>query len=81
MFVPEAYDRSVEYPTILFLHGAGQTGSNGELQAQGGLGEAIRKRQSNFPFIAVFPQSRQGTWSSESPDGKRAIQVLEEVRK
>ena len=55
VFVPENFDPQTPSPAILFLHGAGQTGSDGERQAQGGLGEAIRARLSTFPFIVVFP--------------------------
>ena len=51
VFVPHAYDGTSVYPTILFLHGAGQVGKNGLDQINGGLGESIRKHDQTFPFI------------------------------
>jgi predicted peptidase len=43
-------------PYILFLHGAGEKGTDGEKQVGTGLGKAIRN-DKDFPFIAVFPQA------------------------
>jgi predicted peptidase len=59
VFVPSAYDSAREqqqWPVILFLHGAGERGSDGLLQTQVGLGPAIRERPSRVPAIVVFPQ-------------------------
>ncbi len=81
VFVPASYDPQVACPTILFLHGAGQTGRDGRAQVQGGLGEAIRSRTQAFPFITIFPQSHEGSWLADSADGRRAIAILEMVRK
>jgi predicted peptidase len=81
VFVPKDYDGSKEFPVILFLHGAGETGTDGKRQAEVGLGKAIRKKQEKFPFITVFPQSQKGGWGANSAEGKRAIAILEEVEK
>lgn len=79
VFVPSSYDRAVACPTILFLHGAGQIGSDGQAQVRGGLGDAIRAREGTFPFLTVFPQSRLGSWSADSPDGQNAMAILDRV--
>src|SRR4051812_46907853 len=71
VFVPPSYKGDKEYPVILFLHGAGERGTDGKKQAAVGLGAAIRKHEKDFAFIAVFPQAER-TWSAESPDGMRA---------
>jgi len=81
VFVPHAYDGTSVYPTILFLHGAGQVGKNGLDQIHGGLGESIRKREETFPFITIFPQAQEGSWEADSPDGIRAMAILDEVVK
>jgi predicted peptidase len=81
VFVPESYDAQAPCPTILFLHGSGQTGNDGQAQAQGGLGAAIRRRPQDFPFITVFPQSHQGSWRADSGDGQRALAILETVQR
>jgi len=81
VFVPKSYDGKKEFPVILFLHGAGETGSDGEKQVKVGLGKAIKDKKEDFPFIAVFPQSQKRTWGAASSDGKRAIAILDEVQK
>jgi predicted peptidase len=83
VFVPHAYGSKADkaYPLILFLHGAGETGSDGERQVKVGLGPAIKKQEKTFPFIAIFPQSQKRTWKADSDDGKRALAILAEVQK
>ncbi|HZZ81990.1 MAG TPA: alpha/beta hydrolase-fold protein [Gemmataceae bacterium] len=81
VFVPKAYDGTKEFPVILFLHGAGESGTDGKKQAAVGLGKAIRNKKESFPFIVVFPQSQKGGWGANSAEGKRAIAILEQVEK
>jgi predicted peptidase len=81
LFVPFDYQGDKPYPLILFLHGAGETGTDGEKQARVGLGPAIRKQEKTFGFIAVFPQSQKRNWRADSDDGQRAIHILDEVMK
>src|SRR5262249_43200392 len=81
LFVPHDYKGDKAYPLILFLHGAGETGTDGHKQAEVGLGPAIKKREKNFGFIAVFPQAQKRTWRSDSPEAQRALAILAEVQK
>jgi predicted peptidase len=81
VFVPKTYDGTKEFPVILFLHGAGETGTDGEKQVKVGLGKAIRDKKQDFPFIAIFPQSQKGGWKADSAEGKRAVAILDEVLK
>ena len=57
VFVPASYTPAEQWPVVLFLHGAGERGSDGLLQTQVGLGAAIRERASRVPAIVVFPQA------------------------
>jgi predicted peptidase len=72
---------------MLFLHGAGERGSDGKKQIAVGLAPAIRKREATFPFIVVFPQCKAPknpptrNWYPEGPDGKRALAMLAETEK
>ena len=54
---PENYDANKDYPLLLFLHGAGERGSDNEKQLTHGadlfLADENRKK---FPAIVVFPQ-------------------------
>jgi predicted peptidase len=81
VFVPHDYKGDKPYPVILFLHGAGETGMDGEKQANVGLGKAIKKQEKSFPIISVFPQSQKRTWRADSEDGMRALRILDTVQK
>ncbi len=80
VFVPEGYDGSKPYPTILFLHGSGERGDDGARPAQVGLGAIVRNRPADFPALIVFPQARE-TWNADSPDAKAALAALDDVAK
>jgi predicted peptidase len=80
IFVPHEYDGKRPVPVILFLHGAGETGTDGEKQARVGLGKYVRAHEKTFPFLVVFPQSQKRTWAADSDDGKRALAILDEVQ-
>jgi predicted peptidase len=81
IFVPKNYDAKKASPLILFLHGSGESGSDGKKQVDTGLGKAIKAKEDSFPFIAVFPQSEKRNWKADSLDGKRALAILAEVEK
>src|SRR5262249_19640022 len=80
IFVPHDYKGDKPYPLILFLHGAGSTGTDGKKQVSG-ISAEIRRNEKTFPSIVVFPQSENRTWRADSADGKRALAILEEVEK
>lgn len=81
VFIPYDYKGDKPYPVILFLHGRGETGSDGERQVKVGLGPAIKKQEKSFGFIAIFPQAQKPSWRADSEDGKRAVAILDEVAK
>jgi predicted peptidase len=56
VYVPADFRSKKSWPVILFLHGAGERGSDGLLQTDVGIGHAIRLDASRFPFIVVLPQ-------------------------
>lgn len=61
VFVPPGFDRSRTWPVVLFLHGAGERGSDGLRQTEVGLGRSIRWNRERFPAVVVFPQLPEGT--------------------
>jgi predicted peptidase len=81
VFVPKSYDGTTEFPVILFLHGSGETKGGTNKPVNVGIGSAIKKREKDFPFITVIPQSEKRTWMANSEDGKRALAILDEVMK
>lgn len=60
---PENYNPDQQYPLLLFLHGAGERGSDNEKQLLHGSAmflEPINRR--NFPAFVVFPQCPEDGW-------------------
>ncbi|WP_031426613.1 prolyl oligopeptidase family serine peptidase [Flavimarina sp. Hel_I_48] len=67
---PEHFSESESYPLVLFLHGAGERGSDNEKQLIHGsqlfLNDLNRKK---FPAVVVFPQCPQDDyWSNADVD-------------
>ena len=56
IYVPADYSTKADWPVILFLHGAGERGSDGLLQTTAGIGTAIRQNPKRFPDLVVLPQ-------------------------
>jgi poly(3-hydroxybutyrate) depolymerase/prenyltransferase beta subunit len=78
LYIPRGYDGNKAFPVVLFLHGAGERGSDGAKCAQVGLGPAILADPERFQAIAVFPQARK-TWQADSDDAKAALSTLDDV--
>ena len=57
VYVPSGYTPSESWPVILFLHGAGERGSDGLKQTAVGIGPAIRLDPRRYPAIVVLPQA------------------------
>jgi len=63
---PENYDKSKQYPLILFLHGSGERGTDNEKQLGHGSKLFLEpKNRTNFPAIVIFPQCPEDIyWAS-----------------
>lgn len=82
IFVPAKYEPGSRPPVLLFLHGAGERGSNNIDQIMVGLGPAIWKRKGTFPFVTVIPQCRTGSnWLADGPDAQWALAMLRQTEK
>ena len=67
VFLPDGWSSKQKWPIILFLHGAGERGSDGLLQTDVGLPHAVRLDRSRFNAIIVMPQCvKDGWWQSAS---------------
>ena len=86
VFVPAGYRPNRPSPAILFLHGAGERGTDGRLPTMVGLGPYAKTRGSSFPFLVVFPQAEDTSgrlltpWTAGEPDAERALKILAEVQ-
>lgn len=65
LYLPKGYgaDETEEWPLVIFLHGAGERGSNLDLVAVHGPPKLAREGR-DFPFILVSPQAPRGEWWS-----------------
>lgn len=70
---PKNYDRTKSYPVVLFLHGAGERGSDNEKQLMHGSKLfASEKVRNEFPSIVIFPQCKNDSyWSSVKIDREK----------
>ncbi len=69
VYVPAEYATRTDWPVILYLHGAGERGTDGLRPTQAGLGAALRKAPSRYPAIVVIPQIPLGTqWTGAQAD-------------
>jgi predicted peptidase len=78
LFLPQDYaaNSAKRWPLILFLHGAGERGTNVWLLTAHGPPDLVRQN-TNFPFIVVSPQCPDGQmWSDDL-----LLALLDEVEK
>jgi acetyl esterase/lipase len=78
LYLPANYAEAKSLPTMLFLHGSGERGSDGVVPAQVGLGPAVLARQTDFPAIVIFAQAQE-SWNADGADVSAALAILEEV--
>lgn len=68
VYVPWNYDPAKPTPTIVFLHGSGECGTDGQKQAVVGLGNAAMFHPQEYPFIIIFPQKPEEDQEWEAYD-------------
>jgi predicted peptidase len=56
VFVPVMRD-AAPLPIVLFLHGSGERGNDGDAPTRAGLGPWLREQADQFPALVVFPQA------------------------
>jgi predicted peptidase len=66
VYVPPGFDAKRTWPVILYLHGAGEWGTDNVHQTEVGLGPALRAHPERLPALVVFPQAPRGqVWFGE----------------
>lgn len=70
---PKGYDPNKSYPLVLFLHGAGERGSDNKVQLVHGMNEfAADEIMEKYPAFVIAPQCPEGKqwvdvpWSADS---------------
>ena len=80
VYVPDGYDAAKPLPVVLFLHGAGESKGGAKMPIEQGLMNGhFQKQAKKFPAVVVIPQceSRRTGWGAKSPDGLRAVAMLD----
>ena len=69
VYVPRGYDPARPWPLILFLHGSGESGTDGSRQLAQGLPRELVWNPDRWPFIVVIPQksSSDTEWEQFEP--------------
>jgi len=79
VYVPRGASSRDHLPIILALHGSGERGSDGILQTEVGLANAVRRDPGRWRAIIVFPQARPDSdWQGHSADVALAALAREE---
>jgi len=62
LFLPKSYNQKKSWPLMLFLHGAGERGSNLNQVKKWGPPKRVSARK-DFPFVVISPQcSKNKRW-------------------
>lgn len=80
VYVPWEYTPQKRWPVILFLHGAGERGTDGLKQTEVGIGRAIRLHSERFPALVVMPQCAPEQWWAGKMN-EMALKALDQTLK
>jgi predicted peptidase len=81
VYIPADWSKKKRWPVILYLHGAGERGSDGIIQTEVGIGTAIRRHAERVPAIVVFPQCLKDRWWPEPEMQAQALKALDQAMK
>jgi predicted peptidase len=77
VFIPSTWTPERRWPVILFLHGAGERGSDGLVQTEVGIASAIRRFPERYQAVVVMPQCRKDAWWNQQDMQDLAIAALD----
>ena len=82
IFVPGGYDKTRQYPLVLWLHGAGSVGNDNfkqisEASLRGTHTWTTAQVQAKYPAFVLAPQSRNGSWTTELP---LVLELLDSIK-
>ncbi|MBL8851141.1 MAG: DUF1080 domain-containing protein [Planctomycetaceae bacterium] len=80
VFIPHQRVAEEQLPLIVFLNGVGENGDDGVKQISNNFGSAVWELKARFPFAILATQCRiDGSWSPESDDTRRLLEVLDQT--
>lgn len=82
IFVPERTDSTGMYPLVLFLHGAGERGSDNKAQLVWGVWRFVEDSvQQKHPSIVIVPQAPEGSYWGKAEWRTESTRLSEEPAK
>lgn len=76
-FVPPGVKRP---PCVVFLHGVGENGTDGERHMEVGLPPYVRANAETFPAVALFPQCK-GPWKYVGEDERIVLDAVADAER
>src|SRR5262249_1451408 len=93
LLLPENYDPKQKYPLVVFLHGAGERGTDNDKQLIHGVPEfAKAENRKKYPCILIAPQcpndEKWGDWTVNAPlakeptePGRLVLELIDAIQK
>jgi predicted peptidase len=79
LFVPTDYDPAKEYPLVLFLHGAGESGTDNVAQVNSNINNLFSHvKMAQYSSFLLAPQTNSG-WTSYNEDPSPAMRMARSV--
>jgi predicted peptidase len=75
VFVPRAYAASRSWPLVVFLHGVGENGTDGDQQLAAGLPPYVLANAATFPSFVLAPQCK-GPWKFVGEDERVLLEAV-----
>lgn len=80
--IPDKPDSTGLYPVVLFLHGAGERGSDNKAQLTWGVWRFVEDSvQQNHPSIVIAPQAPEDSYWGEAEWRTKSTKLMEEPAK
>jgi len=74
LYVPRAYDPAKAWPLVVFLHGSGESGADGQKVIAQGIGRDIAWHAERWPCLVLMPQKPdQRQWETFDSEVVAAI--------
>jgi len=69
VWLPPDFEAHRTWPALVFLHGSGECGRDGEKPTKVGLGPVLIEHRERWPFVVLFPQKPREDEEWEEHEG------------
>jgi len=83
LYLPENPDPAAKYPLVLYLHGAGESGSDNRAQTKkNSVMQTLLSKENlaEYPCIVVAPQNPEGRWWADDGMPPVLLGLLEQLK-